>query len=346
MSSRISRIAVMAAVTLLTAGAALADSVTINNPAASENVPSGTVWVDATAVSSATPIWVIQIYLDGSKATEKVVNNVLSCAIDAGITVAAGNGHQLTVQTLKNDGTLIARSTITFNAVTAVSTIPDIDDSTANWHVCNGCGGGGGGNPVPPTVVGSPSEDGSALQFTTVGEGGITGGFGTSYWYATHTAPGAKIAYIKYEFDLFISTTDAGAPQAIEFECQQSFSGLTYNFGWQAEYIGSPNNRWRIFDYAGGTGWNDSGLDLTRFSGGVWHHIIAEYHVDNSTNQIHHDGLTIDGTRRFPTQNFVHNVKNTGHANELTNAIQLDMNSVNTRYTIDTDKMKITYTTY
>lgn len=329
---------------LLVAASALADSVTINNPADAENVIAGTVWVDATAVSSATPIWVIQIYLDGSKATEKVVNNVLSCAIDASVTMTAGT-HTLTVQTLTSTGALIARSTIHPAAVSSSVTIPIIDDSAGNWIACNQCGGGGGGNPIPVTIVSSPSEDGTAAKFTTIGEGGITGGFGTSYWYAPHTAPTAKISYIKYSFDIYVPGAYVNTPQAIEWECQQNFSGLTYNFGWQAEYKGTPNNRWRIFDYVNKT-WNDSGLALTRFSGDTWHHVISELHVVNGTNEIYHDSLTIDGVRMVPTQNFIHNAKNTGFGNQLTNAIQLDMDGSNTAYTVYVDAMSVTYTTY
>lgn len=336
---------VLAVSLLLMAAGAFADSVTINNPADAENVIAGTVWVDATASDTSTPIWVIQIYLDGTKATEKVVNNVLSCAIDASVTMAAGT-HTLTVQTLTNTGALIARSTIHPDAVTGSTTISLIDDRASNWVACNQCGGGGGGDPVPVTIVGSPSEDGTAAKFTTIGETNIKGPYATSYWYAPHTAPTAKISYIKYTFDLYVPTAYVDTPQAIEFECQQDFSGLTYNFGWQAQYKGSTNNLWRIFDYAGGTGWSYSGIPLTRFSGNAWHHIIAEYHIVNATNQIYHDSLTIDGARFVPTQNFIHNAKNTGAGNQLTNAFQLDMDSANDAYTVYVDGMSVQYTTY
>jgi hypothetical protein len=331
---------------MFVATAAFADSVTINNPVSGENVPSGTVWVDATASATTAPIWVIQIYLDGTKATEKVVNNVSACAIDAGISVAAGSNHQLTVQILQNNGALLARSTLSFNAGTNAVTRDLLDDSTAGWQVCSGCGGGGGGNGVMSTVVSSPSEDGTAMHFTTIGESGIIGGYGTSYWWKTHSSPpAAKISYVRYEFDLYIPAAYVNTPQAIEFECQQRLNGNIFNFAWQAEYYGTTSNRWRTFDYAN-SAWQDSGLALTRFSGDTWHHVIAEFHIDNATNQIHHDGLTIDGTRLFPTSNFVHNPAGTTASAELTNAIQEDMNSSNTGYTLYTDHMKLTYTTY
>lgn len=338
------RLSLVLTAVLFVAGSALADSVTINNPADGENVPAGTVWVDATASATSAPIWVIQIYLNGSKATEKVVNNVSSCAIDAGITVGASSNNQLTVQILQQNGTLITRTTIHFNAVTAITTIPAIDDSTTGWHPCNGCGGGGGGNPVPETVVASPSEDGSAMEFTTIGESGFTGGFGTSYWYHDDTTPTAKIAYLKYSFDIYVPAAYVNTPQAIEFECQQQFNGLLYNFGWQAEYKGTPNNRWRIFDYPG-SAWLDSGLALTRFTGDTWHHIVSEFHIDNVTNDIYHDAITIDGTRMYPTQNFKLRPASNS-VNKMTNAFQLDMDGSNTAYTTYVDNLTVSYTTY
>jgi len=78
-----------------------------------------------------------------------------------------------------------------------------------------------------------------------------------------------------------------------------------------------------------------------RFTPGVWHHIVAEYHTDASRHLVYHDALTVDGIRH--SVNLVHTAKQTsGSTNYLTNAFQLDLNAQGTPYKVYVDKMKVT----
>ena len=127
-------------------------------------------------------------------------------------------------------------------------------------------------------------------------------------------------------------------PQAIEFECQQILNGYVYNFSWQALY---PGNTWRIFDY-GLKQWQATGIPLTRFTPGTWHHIFVEYHNDTVAHTVIHDAITVDGVRT--PVNITHNAFFSGAANnQFTNAFQLDSNSAATPYSVYVDQMKITY---
>jgi hypothetical protein len=127
-------------------------------------------------------------------------------------------------------------------------------------------------------------------------------------------------------------------PQAIEFECQQILNGWVYNFSWQALY---PGNQWRIFNY-GLKQWDATGIALTRFTPGTWHHIAAEYHNDTVNHLVLHDALTVDGVR-IPV-GITHNAFFSGAANnQFTNAVQLDSNSTAAAYSVYVDKMRITY---
>lgn len=143
---------------------------------------------------------------------------------------------------------------------------------------------------------------------------------------------------LTYEFDLYIPTGSENLPQAIEFECQQTLNGWVYNFSWQALY---PTNEWRIFDY-GLKRWDSTGILLTRFTPGTWHHIVAEYHNDATAHLVIHDGLTVDGVR-VPV-NITHNAFFSGSPNNtFTNAVQLDSNSTAAPYSIFVDQMTIAY---
>ena len=210
----------------------------------------------------------------------------------------------------------------------------NVEDSP-NWLTCGACGNTGGTGPTAQfsfsAGMPSPSEDGRSTQFAIA----ATVPFTNAYWYRQQAAIPHQIAALTYEFDLYIPPGMENAPQAIEFECQQILDGWVYNFAWQADY---PVNQWRIFDY-GLKRWDSTPLNLTRFTPGTWHHILAEYHNDTTAHTVIHDALTIDGTR-FPV-NITHNAFFSGTANQFTNAFQLD--STPLPYNVSVDKMTITY---
>ena len=206
------------------------------------------------------------------------------------------------------------------------------------WLTCGACGNNGGTGPVAAYFdtlgIATPSEDGSSTQFSIAATIPYTNG----YFYQHHTPVTAQINALTYQFDIYIPAGSENLPQAIEFECQQILNGWVYNFSWQALY---PGNQWRIFDY-GLKQWQATGLTVTRFSPGSWHHIVAEYHNDTVAHTVLHDALTVDGVR-MPV-NITHNAFFSGAVNnQFTNAVQLDSNSTAAPYSVYVDQMKITY---
>ena len=206
------------------------------------------------------------------------------------------------------------------------------------WLTCGACGNNGGVGPTATYFdtlgIATPSEDGSSTQFSIAATVPFTNG----YFYQKHTPVTTQIGALTYEFDLYIPTGSENLPQAIEFECQQILDGWVYNFSWQALY---PGNQWRIFDY-GLKRWDATGLTVTRFTPGTWHHIVAEYHNDTAAHTVLHDALTVDGVR-MPV-NITHSASFSGAVNnQFTNAVQLDSNSTAAAYSVYIDQMKITY---
>jgi len=214
--------------------------------------------------------------------------------------------------------------------------IDNIEDST-HWLTCGACGNAGGTGgiaqySVTPNLP-SPSEDGSATQFSIA----ATIPFTNAYWYMPHPVVPNQFAMLNYEFDLLVPNGSENLPQAIEFECQQILGGWIYNFAFQADY---GRDQWRVFDYGSKT-WESAGLPLQRFAPGMWHHIMAEYHNDTINHTVFHDALTVDGIRY--TINMTHNAFFTGSSDQFTNAFQLDSNSRTDPYSLYVDKMKISY---
>lgn len=206
------------------------------------------------------------------------------------------------------------------------------------WLTCGNCGNNGAAGAVASYSdtlgIATPSEDGSATQFSIAATVPFTNG----YFYQQHTPVTTPMAALTYTFDLYIPQGSQNLPQAIEFECQQILGGYVYNFSWQALYTG---NTWRIFDY-GTKQWNATGIPLTRFTPGTWHHIVAEYHNDTTAHTVIHDALTVDGVRT--PVNITHNAFFSGAANnQFTNGFQLDSNSAAAPYSVYVDQMSITY---
>ncbi|HEV7550100.1 MAG TPA: hypothetical protein VGP65_00350 [Candidatus Angelobacter sp.] len=206
------------------------------------------------------------------------------------------------------------------------------------WLTCGNCGNNGatGATAAYFDTLGitAPSQDGSSTQFSIAASVPYTNG----YFYQKHTPVNAQINALTYEFDLYVPAGSESLPQGIEFECQQILNGWVYNFSWQALY---PGNQWRIFDY-GLKRWDATGISLSQFTPGTWHHIVADYHNDTVAHTVLHDALTVDGVR-IPV-NITHNAFFSGAVNnQFTNAVQLDSNSTAAPYSVYVDQMRISY---
>lgn len=218
----------------------------------------------------------------------------------------------------------------------AGSTVINRIEESTDWQTCGNCGNSGGaGAQATYSIergINNPTIDGSSTEFKIGG----SHPFKNAYWYIKHFgSPSNPVSYLKYEFEIYIPTEFANVPQAIEFECQQKAGGHIYNFAWQADYA---HKQWRIFNYVARQ-WEGSGLSFAGFTPGTWHHVIAEFHA--AGNQVVHDALTFDGTRRVV--NIRHAAKTGSSGHYLTNAFQLDLNSAPTPYHVYVDGMSVTY---
>ena len=157
-----------------------------------------------------------------------------------------------------------------------------------------------------------------------------------AYWYIKNTAPKAPVKSLVYDFYLYMPDASANAPQGIEFECQHTVNGYTYNYAWQADYA---SKTWRTFDFINRT-WINSVIPFAAFTPGMWHHVIAEYHA-NGNNTVH-DALTVDGVRTVV--NITRPAKHTGQTYaSFTNAFQLDLNKTPVPFEVYVDQMNVTF---
>jgi hypothetical protein len=211
-------------------------------------------------------------------------------------------------------------------------------ENLSPWHTCGNCANTGATGGVAYTTFttsgGFPNEDGSSGRFT-IGEGGAHGAYDDAYWWYQHPALTFQAAAVDYELDVYVPA--GSAPQAIEFEVQQVRKGYVYNFGWQANYV---SHQWRIFDYAKKQ-WQDSGIPFGGFPTDRWHHIVARYRSDGTTHAIHHDTLAVDGDTRAVVSNGLHVAPYKGGGDQLTNALQLDLNGSGAPFHVYFDRVQV-----
>jgi hypothetical protein len=259
---------------------------------------------------------------------------IIGCGGSAANSVVASNGSS----TSNPSPTPTPAASPTPTPSTPASTVIDNVQDSTSWLTCGACGNNGGTGPVATFAftpgIATPSESGRATNFSIAANVAFT----NAYWYRQQPVINSQINALTYQFDLYIPNGMQTAPQAIEFECQQTVGGWVYNFAWQAEYHGGV---WRTFDY-GLQQWQSANVAFTPFTPGAWHHILVEYHNDTTSHTVFHDAITVDGVRTVV--GITHNAFFSGATkNQFTNAFQLDSNSTATPYNVYVDKMRITY---
>lgn len=334
-----------------------ATTVTYSQPSTSTAVSPLKVSASATGYSR-----LLQLYIDGKKITETHAD-----VLTASVPLAPGS-HRVAVQSLNYSWQVNAKTVkyITIAAAPAqkpptptpvpptpaptptpvppvvapTGTVLSNVQESSNWETCGACGNTGATGKVATYSMTrgltTPAMDGTS----TSAEFSIGGPYPYSngYWWIYHNgnAPTAPIKNLVYDFYLYIPAASANAPQAIEFECQHVVDGYVYNYAWQAEYA---QHVWRTFDYVNKV-WIATSVPFTAFAPDTWHHIVAESHGEG-TNTVH-DAITVDGVRTVV--NIVRPAKPTTQTTpSLSNAFQLDLNSVPTAYTVYVDKMTVSY---
>ncbi len=209
-------------------------------------------------------------------------------------------------------------------------------EESSDWQTCGDCGNDGGSGAKAKfnmtRGITNPTIDGSSTEFWVGG----SHPFKNAYWFIEHhDSPTKRLSYLRYEFDLYIPSESANAPQAIEFECQQKADGYTYNFAWQADYA---DRAWRVYDFKEKR-WQRTGLAFAGLAPNRWHHIIADFHTESGL--VVHDALTVDGELHIV--GIRQAAKRSGSGHYLTNAFQLDLNENPTAYKVYVDNMSLTY---
>jgi hypothetical protein len=303
--------------------------VTVSSPGNGSSPGSPVHFVaKATASTSTAQITALQIYIDNvSKYSTR------SASLDISLSVPTGT-HSVVVQAWDSKGT-VYKTPLTIS-VTGGVVIPStakvfslIEDLTG-WESCSVCAGAGGNGPTTPHWMAqfqtTPSLDGSSTEFFV---GGSTPYAAALWW--KQLGPIDSATHFVYDMSFYL--TDATAPQALEFDANQSVNGKKYIFGTECDFHGGKT--WRVWDST--LKWQDTGVSCTAAqTAKVWHSLRWEFER-TSGGHTHFIAVTVDGVRRVIDR--FYNPQSSG-VRELNVAFQMDGNSTMTDYHVWVDKIK------
>ncbi len=201
------------------------------------------------------------------------------------------------------------------------------------WQSCNVCAGAGGNGPAVPYSTTQweryPSLDGASQEFWI---GGATP-YSSALWWKQLT-PDATAHNFRYDFWVYL--VNSNAPQALEFDVNQSVDGKKFIFGTECDFNGT--HQWNVWDDYNQR-WGPTGLGCAKFTPYSWNHFVLQFQR-TSNDLVYYAGVQINGVQYYFNRTFAPRPVN---ASELNVAVQLDGNWQEQNYSIWVDKMNLVY---
>jgi len=92
-----------------------------------------------------------------------------------------------------------------------------------------------------------------------------------------------------FNYDLYFYLEDSNAPEALEFDVNQTVAGTRYVFGTECSYHNTGH--WQIWDSAKGK-WFNTDVACPQVAPKQWHHLVWQF--ERVGNQAHYIGVTLD----------------------------------------------------
>lgn len=298
--------------------------VTVSSPANGSTAASPVHFV-ASATSSH-PITFMEIYVDGNGAFGQATSSLSTY-----LNMSQGS-HSVVIQAWDSTGAVFKQAlNMTVSAPTNGTVFSQIEDMTG-WQNCDACAGPNGQGPTVPHWMAqfqtTPSLDGSSAEFFL---GGSTAYAAALWW--KQLGPIDTVTHMVYDTSFFF--TDANAPQALEFDVNQSVNGKKYIFGTECDFLGTRH--WRIWDSV--LHWLDSGVTCASAqTPNVWHNLKWEFER-TADGHTHFIAVTVDGNRQIVNR---YQTAQAASVRELNIAFQMDGRSPMIDYYVWIDKATLT----
>jgi len=305
--------------------------VTIVAPAAGISASSPVHFVvPALPAVSTNKIMSVTIIVDG-------VTKYTVPAKTADTTIAMTNGnHSVTVRAVDSVNTVytasMALNVAPVPAIPATAKVFTKIEEMTGWQSCDVCSGAGGAGATTPHWFAqnqtTPSLDGNSGQFHL--DPAVS--YASALWWKQLGAIDTATHFV-YEANFYI--TDSTAPQALEFDSNQSLGGYRYIFGTECDFKGTTHY-WRVWDYT--LHWQSTGVPCTPTTSNGWHNVRWEFER-TADSHMHFIAVTVDGVRT--TLNSYYTPRPVGSTRELNVAVQLDGNKAMTSFSTWVDQLKL-----
>jgi len=128
----------------------------------------------------------------------------------------------------------------------------------------------------------TPSLSGKSSQFTLGGHHQ----YSNALWWKSF---GANTAPTHFVYDLYFYMDDPSAPEALEFDINQSMNDVRYTWGTECSYRNT--GKWDIWDPQHLT-WVTTDVPCPVVSAKTWHHLT--WQVERVNDQVHYISVTLD----------------------------------------------------
>jgi hypothetical protein len=176
-------------------------------------------------------------------------------------------------------------STAAGPSVPATATRVAAIQDRSGWRSCSDCTGGAS-STTPSSLAqhqGSPSLSGSSAQIWL---GGSTPYSNVLWW----NDLGADTTATQFTYDFYAIAPDPSAPEALEFDLNQSLNNTRWVFGTECSF--RDTHYWRIWDAANGGHWKDTPVACAEWPANTWMHIVWRF--ERVGQQTHFVTLTVN----------------------------------------------------
>ena len=322
---------------------------TVSSPLINTTVTSP-VNVVASA-SPKNPIFFMRVYdMNSADPTSSIADYfTFDSSINTQIFLAPG-AHTLEVMAEDNQGYVSATPLqITVSAqgpttngqseITGIQALPGWQSCGAQFPPGSGRAGqicaAGGGTPTSTLAQNqsSPAQDGNSAKFSIGPSSPDCPGY-CNMLYFNPVAGGNNVSHFIY--DLYFYIDNPSAPQALEFDINQTFGGNRWVWGSECNFKGS--GKWDIWNDAPNTGWQPTSIPCTTFPANTWIHLV--WQVERVGSQVHYISLTV-GDQTYNVDTYYPNQQN-WTLEEIDTAFQMDLDEPGTPYNVWLDQVNLT----
>jgi hypothetical protein len=212
---------------------------------------------------------------------------------------------------------------------TAIHTLPGWDWCTATLNGKPCAGGLGDATSNMTQKQQSPSMSGDAAVYTL---GGSTRYSNALWWKSL----GKNSTPTHFVYDVYFYMEDPSAPEALEFDVNQSMGGTRYTWGTECSYRNTGH--WDIWNSESGS-WETTEVPCPQVAANTWHHLT--WQLERVNGQMHYISVTLDGV--VSTVDKYYNPQQGWQGDDVNVAFQLDGDYEQDAFSVWLDDVSLSY---